>query len=341
MTDEDRTAALDLLRDPQLIDRLLEDFEAVGVVGEKDNLFVAHLAAVSRKLDHPLAVVIQSSSAAGKSSLMEAVLAFMPEEDRLSFWAMTGQALYYMGGSSLRNKVLSIAEEAGVERASYALKLLQSEGALTIASTGKDPGTGRLVSHEYRVEGPVAIMMTTTAIDVDDELLSRCLVLSVDESPAQTKAIQDRQRAQTTLEGRLRQRERGRALRLHQNAQRLLRPLLVVNPFAAEMTFNDHRVRARRDQGKLLGLVESLALLHQHQRPVKTVEHGGHVVEYVEVMQADIDTATKLMVTLGGPGTDDLPPHTRSVLGLLDTFVNERAATTPKKHVPLLSAGGP
>jgi len=34
-------------------------------------------------------------------------------------------------------------EEAGAQRASYALKLLQSEGELTIASTGKDPATGR------------------------------------------------------------------------------------------------------------------------------------------------------------------------------------------------------
>ena len=45
-----------------------------GVVGEETNKLVGYLAAVSRKLDEPLAVVIQSSSAAGKSSLMEAVL---------------------------------------------------------------------------------------------------------------------------------------------------------------------------------------------------------------------------------------------------------------------------
>jgi hypothetical protein len=30
--------------------------------------------------------------------------------------------------------------------------LLQSEGVLTIASTGKDPGTGKLVTHQYHVE---------------------------------------------------------------------------------------------------------------------------------------------------------------------------------------------
>ena len=99
-----------------------------------------------RKLDKPLAIIIQSTSAAGKSSLMEAVLAFVPEEERIKYSAMTGQSLYYLGDSDLKHKVLAIVEEEGAERASYALKLLQSEGELTIASTGNDPQTGRMVT---------------------------------------------------------------------------------------------------------------------------------------------------------------------------------------------------
>ena len=62
----------------------LEDFERCGVVGERTNKLVGYLAATSRKLEQPLAVVIQSSSAAGKSSLMDAVLSLMPEEERVS-----------------------------------------------------------------------------------------------------------------------------------------------------------------------------------------------------------------------------------------------------------------
>jgi DNA primase len=65
----EREAALALLRDPRLLDRLLEDFERCGIVGEATNKLVGYLAAVSRKLDEPLAIIIQSTSAAGKSSL--------------------------------------------------------------------------------------------------------------------------------------------------------------------------------------------------------------------------------------------------------------------------------
>ena len=81
---------------------------------------------------------------------------------------------------------MSIAEEEGARRASYALKLLQSDGFLSMAATGKDPETGRMVTHDYRVEGPVMLMLTTTAIDVDPELLNRCVVLTVDEEAGLT-----------------------------------------------------------------------------------------------------------------------------------------------------------
>lgn len=325
LSDAERDEALALLRDPHLLDRVVDDFGRIGVVGEQTNLLIGYLAATSRKLQRPLGVLIQSSSAAGKSSVMEAVLDFVPEEDRLSYSAMTGQSLFYLGESEVRHKVLSIAEEAGAERASYALKLLQSEGRLTIASTGKDPGTGRLVSLEYRVEGPVAIMMTTTAIDVDEELVNRCLVLTVDEGREQTRAIHKRQRRAQTVEGIINVTERERIIKRHRNAQRLLRSLVVVNPFIDEIEFADQAVRARRDHRKFLTLIESLTLLHQHQRPVKTVEHEARVIQYIEATKDDIRTATKLLNEIVGRNRDDLPPVTRRLHGLLYEFVTAEA----------------
>ena len=94
-----------------------------------------------------------------------------------------------MAETDLKHKVLAVVEEEGAERASYALKLLQSEGQLTIASTGKDPDTDELITHEYRVEGPVMIMLTTTAVELNEELVNRALVLTVDEDRDQTRAI--------------------------------------------------------------------------------------------------------------------------------------------------------
>ena len=332
MSEAEQTAAMALLKSPDLLTRILTDFELCGIVGEHTNKLTGYLAAVSRKLAAPLAVLVQSSSAAGKSSLMDAVLAFMPEEERIKYSAMTGQSLFYMGETNLKHKILAIVEEEGASRASYALKLLQSEGELTIASTGKDPATGNLVTQEYRVEGPVMIFLTTTAIEIDEELLNRCLVLSVDEGREQTQAIHQRQRQKRTLDGLLAKQEREHLLTLHSNAQRLLKPLAVVNPYAAQLTFLDEKTRSRRDHEKYLTLIDAIALLHQHQRPIKTITHRGQTLDYIEASVSDIAHANRLAHEVLGRCLDELPPQTRRLLGLTVTMVRARCAALSQRQ---------
>ena len=324
MTAEEKTAALELLRDPRLLKRVLEDFEKCGVVGEETNKKVSYLAAVSRLLGKPLAIVVQSASSAGKSSLMEAVLDFMPEEQRESYSAMTGQALFYMGQKNLKHKILAVSEEEGAQRAAYALKLLQSEGKLKIASTGKDPVSGKQVTHEYTVEGPVMIFLTTTAQQVDEELLNRSIVLTVNEEREQTRAIHRKQREARTTEGLWAWRERARIVKLHRNAQRLLRPIAVANnqPDADE-DFPDHMTRTRRDHAKLLTLIDSIALLHQHQREIKRDMREGDTLEYIEATAEDVALAKQLMRQVIMPSLDELPPHTRRLLGVIEQMVKE------------------
>jgi hypothetical protein len=255
---------------------------------------------------------------------MDSILSLVPEEERVQYSAMTGQSLFYMSGESLKHKVLAIVEEEGAERASYALKLLQSEGELTIASAGKDPVTGKHVTHEYRVEGPVMIFLTTTAIEVDEELLNRCIVLSVDEGQEQTRAIHQRQRRSRTLDGQLEAEERKRVRRMHRNAQRLLRPVRVVNPFAESLRFPDHTTRTRRDHMKYLTLISAVALLHQYQRPLKTAVYRGEKLEYIEATEEDIAIATKLAHGVLGRSLDELPPQTRRLLHEIESMVGTR-----------------
>jgi hypothetical protein len=321
LTPAQREAALGLLRSPDLLAQLDAAMELCGLVGERGNGRAAYLAAVSRKLAKPLAVIVQSTSAAGKTTLMDAVLNFFPEEERIKYSAMTGQSLYYLGDSNLKHKILAIVEEEGAEKASYALKLLQSEGELTIASTGKDPNTGRMETQEYHVEGPVMIFLTTTTIDIDDELLNRCLVLSVDESTEQTARIHERQRKARTLEGLLEREARKDILALWRDAQRLIRPLGVVNPFAGALTFTSERTRTRRDHEKYLTLIDSIALLHQHQRTITAKEVNGRTVEFIEVQISDIETANALAPEILGRSLDELPPQTRRLLNHIRALV--------------------
>jgi DNA primase catalytic core len=331
MDEREREAALALLKAPDLLERVLNDFDACGLIGERTNKLMGYLAAVSRKLAGPLAIIVQSTSAAGKSALMDAVLAFIPDADKVKYSAMTGQSLYYMGETSLKHKVLAISEEEGVQRAGYALKLLQSEGELTMASTGKDPVTGNLITQAYRVEGPVMIFLTTTAIEIDEELLNRCIVLTVDEGRSQTEAIHQLQRQKRTLQGLQSKLEKQSLISLHQNAQRLLKSLRVVNPYADQLTFLSDKTRTRRDHEKYLTLIDAIALLHQYQRPIKTlpsrIAHDKQPLAYIEVTPDDIQAANALAHEVLGRSLDELPPQTRKLLAYLMDIVNEQCAT--------------
>ena len=165
----------------------------------------------------------------------------------------------------------------------------------------------------------------TTQIDVDEELMNRCLVLAVDEGREQTRAIHARQRSKRTLEGLRGKQDRESLLALHRNAQRLLMPLAIVNPYADRLTFLDDRTRTRRDHEKYLTLIDVIALLHQHQRPVKTLMQGAKTIAYIEATAADIERATKLAHEVLGRSLDELPPQTRRLLSDLIRLVAGRS----------------
>ena len=98
-----------------------------------------------------------------------------------------------------------------------------------------------------------------------------------------TGAIHEKQREAETLAGLVKPGNKTRYRAKHHTAQRMLKPLAVVNPFSEYLSYPNHSLRSRRDHKKYLGLIRSVAYLHQYQRDVKTVEVDGKPVEYIEV----------------------------------------------------------
>jgi len=321
MTPEEREAAMALLRDDKVCDRIVADLTKCGLVGEEANKLTAYLGCVSRRLPHPLAIMVHSGSASGKTTLMDAVLAFMPPEERQKYSALTERSLYYVGEEELSHKILAVVEEEGAELASYALKLLQSEGELIIASTAKDPQTGQLATRKYHVKGPVMIFVTTTKDQQDHEWVNRCLLLTGDESREQTRAIHDVQREKRTVAGLFRNLDRADIRTLHQNAQRLLKSVDVVNLYARDLTFTDAKTRTRRDFEKYLTLIDSVAVLRQHQKVLKREGSGDRTVEYIEVDARDLEIANALAVEVLGRTLDELQTQTRKLLTMMEENV--------------------
>ena len=322
LTARERDDALALLRSPNLLDRIVSDMDACGMVGESTNKLVGYLAATSRKLKTPLAIVIQSSSSAGKTSLMDAILDMMPPEDINRLSGLTGRSLYYLHSDDIRHKILAICEDQGIREASYALKILQSDGELRQLTTERG-NDGRMKAIQYHVEGPTQIMLTSTAMDIEEELVNRCLVLTVDETKHQTDAIQSKQRESFTTNVASNNDRSEQLRRLHQNAQRLLRPLKVHNPYAMQLTFPNHKTRMRRDHLKYLNVINTIALLHQHQREI----HTRDGIESIDVERSDIEVANRLAGEILGQSLDELAPQTRRLLGLIHEHVDSESKT--------------
>lgn len=332
MSPVEESEALEFLKNKKLIDKILKDFETLGYIGEETNKLVGYLAAVSRKLDEPLAVLIMSRSAAGKSSLLDVILKLIPARDFIKYTAVTGQALFYKGENSLVHKILAIAEEEGAQRASYSLKTIQSDKVLNIAATGKDPATGKLKTYDYKVNGPIALFITTTSAEIDYETLNRFIILTIDECLKQTELIHNQQRNEETLEGMINKLKTEKIMRKHQNAQRLLKPLRVFNPYAKYLTFVSDRLRARRDHKKYLGLIKAIAFLHQHQRVIKKIEFDNQIIDYIEVTLSDIELANRLVTKVLIRTLDELAPPSRTLLKLIQQMVKKKRVELVKKN---------
>lgn len=69
----------------------------------------------------------------------------------------------------------------------------------------------------------------------------------------------------------------------------------------------------RRDHAKYLSLINAVALLHQHQRPIRD--------DAINVLPSDIEVANNLAAEILGRSLDELSPQTRCFLVQLHQFV--------------------
>jgi DNA primase catalytic core len=323
VNEAEKAEGLKLGRHPDLVAEVLRDLEKLGLVGELTNKLMGYLVMTSRKMDDPLALLILSGSGAGKSLLQDALLKLCPDEDLVKLTSLSDRALFYKGEDSLKNKVLAVEEVAGAEGAYYAIRNLISAKKLTIETTVKNALTGQLTTQVNTVNGPTAVFQTTTQPDLDAETKSRFIITSIDESLAQTRAILQAQRQSHTLEGLRRKKQREAIVRRHHAFQRLLQPLLVVNPFEPLLTYAEDRLLVRRDNPKYLHLILAVTFLHQLQRPAR---HDGEFGGYIETTLDDIAIANELATSLFGQSLDELSRPGRELLQLIFDYVQSQAA---------------
>ena len=147
-----------------------------------------------------------------------------PPEGVESVSDLSAQALYYYGKDDLKHRFIVIGEQQGRQGSEYPLRELISRRSITKAVPMKDAVTGQVKTETITVNGPIALVETTTSGDVHPENLSRCFVVGIDESEEQTRRILEEQRRAHTVDGYLEKRRRRPIEEKHHCVQRLLEP---------------------------------------------------------------------------------------------------------------------
>lgn len=126
------------------------------------------------------------------------------------------------------------------------------------------------------------------------------------------------------MEGMINRLKSAAIIKKHKNANKLLRPVHVFNPYADLLTFTSKSLRARRDHSKYLNLIVAITYLFQYQRKVRSMEFDGKTIEYINVTLADIEKANEIANEVLGRSLDELTPPSRNLLALIRQMVTAR-----------------
>jgi hypothetical protein len=290
LTDAEREAAENFLKEKNLIARTQELIGKSGVVGEEANRLLLFLVFTSRKMQRPLHAISFGSSGTGKSHLQETVGQLIPEEEKIEITSLTENAFYYFGQQELRHKLILIEDLDGAENVLYPLRELQSKRSITKTVTVKT-NTGQTKTETLRVEGPVSVSGCTTRESVYEDNANRSFLLYLDESKEQDERVMQYQRAQSA--GMINAQAEYEAKTLLKNAQRILQSVTVKNPYAQLLKLPEGVFKPRRTNAHYLQFIEAVTFYHQKQREEKHDEQSGEI--YIETTPEDIATANELM----------------------------------------------
>ena len=162
LTDYQKDVGTKFLQNENLIEELANDITKLGYVREDKNKILLYLIMTSRLLDNPLHSIIISRSGAGKSQLVDIVETLCPPEELESVSDLSANALYYYSIDDLKNKFIVIGEKQGSRDSDYPLRELITKKSITKAIPMKDQVTGQIKTVTIKVNGPIALVETTT-----------------------------------------------------------------------------------------------------------------------------------------------------------------------------------
>jgi len=271
-----------LLASENLLYEVLNAVELLGVAGERETSLLLYLAVTSRLLKRPLYVLLLGPSSSGKSYLAQTVCKLCPPEAYLEVTDATANALYYLS-EPLSHKVLLLGErkrQAKTEEVDATKALRELVESQEISKLLPVKVGDRLETVRLHLCGPAAVVETCSHDLVSDEDRNRAVLCFTTETQEQTREVLRMTARQYVTPGT---EKTGEVVALHQTAQRLLQPVEVAIPFAAQLAelFPVEKVESRRAFSRVLRVTETLALLRQFQ-PDRAKDPDGRLLATID-----------------------------------------------------------
>lgn len=289
-----------------------------GVIGEEKNRMIMWTVYTSRLMATPLHIVCLGSSGTGKTYLQDSISDLIPELHKVNITTSTEQALYYIGRTEYKHKLIIIEDMDGVNAVLLAIRELQTKQIITRLVPWKDPN-GNMKTILLVVEGPICLSGTTTQERMYEDNANRCILIYLDNSKEHQGAILQRQR--NTSAGLIDRVQEEQTKELLRDLQEILRPINVVNPYANHLIIPQEVFKPLRTNAHYLQFIESVTFVHQYQREIKKDKYG---VPYIETTLGDIELANDLLKDVLLAKSDELTKACRDFLESLKTLLSKQ-----------------
>lgn len=330
LTVEERKSCEAFLKKGEVVRRLNKLIGKYGVVGEEGSRIFLFVIASAHRSSEPLHALVQGSSGSGKTHLLKQITDLLPPEDVIRLTRVTEGSFYNYGEYELSGKLLVIEDYDGLkEEAEYAFRELQSSGELISSTSSADARTGEVKARIKRVRGPIGSLAATTRGEVYEDNLSRCFVVAVDESEAQTLRIIAHQNERAS--GKVDRSKQEQIKGFIRNCVRLMKPLEVVNPYADKLSLPREAFKLRRLNANFHAFVKQVTVLNQYRRKRDT--QGRLLTE-----KEDIELALDILLDGIVLKVDELDGSLRTFYERLKNYI-KREAEKREEVIKLIEFG--
>jgi DNA primase len=287
---EDQKEAKKLLESKDLMKQISLHFKDIGLIDEEENGLLLFLIFLTRNFDNPLHALIHGSSGSGKTNLLKTIIKCVPDEQVHITTALTENVLFYPPYRDFwRHKILMLEDLDGSLSALYVLREFMSSGQVSKFTTELDQNTGEHKQKQLVAQGPVCIVGATTKDKIYEDNSNRSYLIHVDETQAHQQNVMNYQNK--IAAGLVDFRKIETIQNLLKNAQRMLVPIEVRNPFQPELILPNVIFKPLRTNTHYINLIKSITFLHQHQLKIQKDENG---TKFIETKLEHIEWANRL-----------------------------------------------